>query len=234
MSYCVNCGVKLDSSLDSCPLCHTPVINPNELAQIKKAHPYPTEKGQVDSVRRSDVAILTVIVLLATSISCLLLNLYVFTGTMWSLFIIGVCILLFVLLIPLIVYTKVPVYVSILFDGIALGFFLYLITFITPSTNWFFKLALPIVMLLTILAEVFVLLLRAFPTSFISTALYIFVEIAMLCAGLELLICHFVSNPLRLTWSAIVITVCGVIAVMLITVLCIRRLRDAIRCRFHF
>ena len=234
MSYCVNCGVKLDSSLDVCPLCHTPVINPNELDKIKKAHPYPMEKGQVDSVRRSDVAILTVIVLLATSLSCLLLNLYVFTGTMWSLFIIGVCILLFVLLIPLIMYTKVPAYVSILFDGIALGFFLYLITFNTAGIHWFTGLALPIVVLLTILAEIFVLLLRAFPVSFISTALYIFVQIAMLCAGLELLIRHYINAPLRLTWSAIVLTVCSVIAIMLITVLCIRRLREAIRRRLHF
>lgn len=234
MSYCVNCGVKLDSSLDSCPLCHTPVINPNESPKKEKTHPYPTEQGQVDSVHRSDVAILTVIVLLATSLSCLLLNLFVFTGTMWSLFIIGVCILLFVLLIPLIIYTKVPAYASVLFDGIALGFFLYLITFNTAGINWFTRLALPIVVLLTILAEIFVLLLRAFPVSFISTALYIFVEIAMFCVGLELLIRHFISSPLRLTWSAIVLTVCSVIAIMLITVLCTRRLREAIRRRFHF
>ena len=27
MSYCVNCGVKLDPSLERCPLCNTPVIN---------------------------------------------------------------------------------------------------------------------------------------------------------------------------------------------------------------
>lgn len=234
MSYCVNCGVKLDSSLESCPLCHTPVINPNELTKQKKPHSYPTEKGQVEHVRRSDMAILTVIVLLATSLSCLLLNLFVFKSSMWSLYIIGVCILLFVLLIPLIVYTKVPAYVSILFDGIALGFYLYLITFNTAGINWFTRLGLPIVALLTILAEIFILLLRAFPVSIIGTALYIFVEIAMLCTGLELLIRHFINAPLRLTWSAIILTICSVIAIMLITVLCIRRLREAIRRRFHF
>lgn len=233
MSYCVNCGVKLDSALDSCPLCHTPVINPNELKQ-KKAHPYPTEKGQVDKVRRSDVAILTIIILLATSLSCLLLNLFVFTGSMWSLYVIGGCILLFVLLIPLIIYTKVPAYVSVLFDGIALSFFLYLITFNTSGNGWFTKLGLPIVVLLVILAEIFVLLLRAFPVSIISTALYIFAETAMFCTGLELLIRHFISSHLRLTWSAIILTVCGVIVIMLTTVLCTRRLREAIRRRLHF
>ena len=28
MSYCVNCGVELDATASFCPLCHTPVLNP--------------------------------------------------------------------------------------------------------------------------------------------------------------------------------------------------------------
>ena len=30
MSYCVNCGVELDATASFCPLCHTPVVNPNQ------------------------------------------------------------------------------------------------------------------------------------------------------------------------------------------------------------
>lgn len=234
MSYCVNCGVELDSSLESCPLCHTPVINPSDLQKFKKTPPYPVEKGQVDKVHNKDWAILISIILIATSLSCLLLNLLVFSGTMWSLFVIGLCILLFVLTVPFIIYPKFPVHISLLFDGIAVGFFLYLITFNTATNDWFIRLALPIVALVTILVEIFALLHRAFPVSFISTALYIFVEIAFLCIGLELLIRHFMGDSLRLGWSAIVLTICGVIAIMLITVLCVRRLREAVRRRLHF
>ena len=50
MSYCVNCGVELDASLESCPLCHTPVINLSDLQKFKKTTPYPTQTGQVDKV----------------------------------------------------------------------------------------------------------------------------------------------------------------------------------------
>ena len=35
MSYCVNCGVKLEESLTKCPLCNTPVINPNILKKME-------------------------------------------------------------------------------------------------------------------------------------------------------------------------------------------------------
>ena len=52
MSYCVNCGVELEPSLKKCPLCNTPVINPNELQKIGEAvSPYPIKTGQVDVVK---------------------------------------------------------------------------------------------------------------------------------------------------------------------------------------
>ncbi|NBJ92834.1 DUF6320 domain-containing protein [Parablautia muri] len=234
MAYCVNCGVELEPSLTECPLCNTPVINPKELYQTKKTSPYPKAKGQVDVVKRKDLAILTSTVLIATSLSCLLLNLFVFPNSLWSLFIIGACLVLFVLVFPAVIYTKLPIYISLLFDGVAVGFYLYMITFNTASNKWFIRLALPIVALVTILVEIFTLLLRSFPVFFLTTALYFFAEIAFLCVGIELLIAHYLDAPLKLVWSAIVLTVCGVIEVVLLTILSRSRLRDAMRRRLHF
>ena len=234
MSYCVNCGVELESSLTACPLCHTPVINPNELQKLAAQSPFPTEKGKVDVVKRKDLGILVSIVLIATSLSCLLLNLFVFSGSPWSLFIIGACLVLFVLVFPAVIYTKLPIYISLLFDGVSIGVYLFLITFNTSNVEWFWKLALPILVLATILVEIFTLLLRSFSVSFLATSLYVFAESALLCVGIELLIRHYSNAPLHLTWSAIVLTVCGVIVVLLITLLSIRRLRDAVRRRLHF
>ena len=234
MSYCVNCGVELEASLKECPLCNTPVVNPAELESFKKASPYPINRGQVDVVKRKDFGILVSIILSATCISCLLLNLFVFSGSLWSLFIIGACLVLFVLAVPAVIYTKLPIYISLLCDGIATGIYLYLITFNTPDSRWFKELALPIVVLITILVEIFALLIRSFPVSLITTALYFYAETAFLCVGLELLIDRYMGKPLKLFWSSVVLTVCSVIVVMLITVLSKRRLRDAVRRRLHF
>lgn len=235
MSYCVNCGVELDGSLNKCPLCNTPVVNPNELRKLTAATaPYPVEKGQVDVVKRKDLAILTTVVLSATALCCLLLNIFVFSGSPWSLFIIGACLILFVLLFPLMIYTKLPVYLSLAFDGASIGLYLYMITFNTSSDSWFMQLALPITALATILAEIFTLLLRTFPVSFITTALYFFVEAAFFCVGIELLIDRYCGLPLHLVWSAIVMTICGVITIALLTILSKRRLREAVQRRLHF
>lgn len=234
MSYCVNCGVELDASSKSCPLCNTPVINLNELKNYEKVSPYPEERGQVEAVKKNDIGILITVVLSAAAISCGLLNLFAFKGSLWSLPVIGICIVLFVFAIPIVIYTKLPVYMSLLLDDIAIGGYLYIITFLTPDRDWFWHLAVPILVLVTILVEIFTFLLRSLPVSIITTALYIFAEAAILCIGIELFIDNFIGNPLSLSWSAVVLTACGIIVVTLITLLSKRRLRDAVRRRLHF
>ncbi len=109
-----------------------------------------------------------------------------------------------------------------------------MITYLTSSPRWFWELAVPIVALATILAELLTLCIRKLPVSIIATALYIFAEAAILCVGIELFIDRYFGSPLSLSWSAIVLTVCGIIVIALITLLSVRRLRDAVRRRLHF
>ena len=233
MSYCVNCGVELESSLQECPLCHTPVINPKEADRDIPPSPYPADKGQVEVVKRKDLGILLSVVLTATSVTCLLLNLLVFDHSLWSLLVIGICICLFVFTFPAVYYSKTPIYVSLLADGVAVAVYLYMIAYLTPSTDWFWQLGLPIVMLVTLCMELFTFLLKKIPFSVLSGALCLFIEIPLFCAALELMIRKMLFAPLRLTWSAVVLTVCAIIDVALITILVKKRLRNEVRRRLH-
>ena len=134
MSYCVNCGVKLDPSLKYCPLCNTPVINPHDLSKMQPVSPFPKEKGQVEVVRRKDLAILLSVSLTAAGLCSLLLNLLVFRQHLWSLYVIGACVLIWVMSIPAVIYTKLPIYLSLLFDGLAVMLYQFLIGFNTRIT----------------------------------------------------------------------------------------------------
>ena len=234
MSYCVNCGVELEASLKSCPLCNPPIINPNHLTETQDPAPSPASKGQVEVVKRKDLGLLLSVVLSTTSVTCLLLNLLVFQGSLWSFLAIGVCICLFVFAFPAVIYTKTPIYVSLLADGAAVGNYLYLITYLTSSSEWFFRLALPIVITVTVLIEIFTFLARKLPFSILSGSLYLFIEVPLLCIALELLIRHFRNDPMLITWSAIVLTVCTVIDIALITIIAKKRLRNEVRRRLHF
>lgn len=235
MSYCVNCGVKLDPSLKRCPLCNTPVVNPNDLAAIQQPiPPFPQEKGQVEVVRRKDLAILLSTSLIAASVVCGLLNLFVFRESLWSLYVIGACVVVWVLAVPAVIYTRMPIYGSILCDGLAIALYEFMIGFNTADHSWFFGLALPITILCTLAALLFAFLMRRVSSAFLMTGLYFFVEAALLCVGIELLIRSYLTLPLQLTWSAVVLAICAVIVITLVTILSRTRLRNAVRRRLHF
>lgn len=235
MSYCVNCGVELEASLQECPLCHTPVINLKEIGKEFPPSPYPENKGQVEEVKQKDLGILLTVVLTATGGTCLLLNLLVFNRFLWSLLVIGICICLFVFTFPLVYYRKMPPALSLLADGAAVAVYLYMIAYLTPSTAWFWQLGLPIVALVFLCVEIFTFLLHKIPLTMLSGALCLFVEIPLFCVSLELLIRHMLADHMmRLTWSAVVLTVCVIIDVALITILVKKRLRNEVRRRLHF
>ena len=161
-------------------------------------------------------------------------SLLVFQGSLWSFLVIGICICLFFFAFPAVIYTKTPIYLSLLADGIAVAIYLYLITYLTPTARWFWQLGLPIVISLVILIELFTVLARKLPFTILSVSLYLFVEIPAFCVALELLIKRFLNSPYRITWSAVVLTVCAIIDIALITILTKKRLRNEVRRRLHF
>ncbi len=234
MSYCVNCGVELDASANECPLCNTPVVNPKELEKKNVQTPFPKESGQVETVTRKDFGILLTTVVLATSVICGLLNAFVFRGELWSLAVIGICTILWVMMIPVVIYKGQPIYLSLFLDGAAVTAYLYMIAYMIHRDKWFFGLGMPIVLWVTLLAECFVLCIRKLPRSFLSVALYVFTGAALLCLGLEVLIDRYLRQEIFLSWSAIVATVCAIVDIAIITLLSRRRLRNEVRRRLHF
>jgi len=237
--------VELDSSARECPLCGTLVLNPNDLAakgerNVRKvrgreeASPFPEEKGEVETVNRKDLGILLSTVELASAVTCGLLNAFVFREPLWSFAVIGACLLLWVLMLPVVIFKRMPAFLSILLDGLAVAAYLYMLTFQIGTDEWFWGLGLPITMLVTVVAELFVLCLRKLPKSFLTVSLYLFTALGLFCVGLEVLIDWHLKKEIHLGWSAVVMTVCAVLDIALVTMLSRRRLRNEVRRRLHF
>ena len=235
MSYCVNCGVELEASLTFCPLCNTPVINPKQLAIQKTAiSPFPKEKGMVENVKRSDLSILMCTILLSTSVVCGITNFFVAKDILWCIPIIGLCALLLVFSIPFLIYTKLPISISLLFDGIITGTYLFMFTFLTSDSRWFWEVALPITVLTTLLVEIFLILFKYISSSFLPTALYFFAEIGTFCLGIETFLDGYRYGVISLFWSIIVFIISIVACVTIITVLSRQRLHNTLKRRLHF
>ncbi|MCM1101536.1 MAG: DUF3488 domain-containing protein [Clostridium sp.] len=233
MSYCVNCGVELDTGIGKCPLCGTPVINPNELIPKEAAQPFPEKKAVVEPADRKDLAILLSVFVLATAVTCGLLNVLVFPGVWWSLAVIGACVVLWVGLFPVAIFRKLSVYAVLLLDGLAVALYLYMLAYMIGSHTWYFRLGLPITAMAVVLMEMFALCVKILPCSFLSVSLYLDVAAAVLCIGLEFLIDRYLQGSFSPGWSAVVLTVCLILGITIITLLSRRKLRGEVRRRLH-
>ena len=234
MSYCVNCGVELDKTAEKCALCNTPVLNPHQPVDRSAATPFPKEKGQVETVQRKDMGIFLTTVVVATAITCGLLNAWAFKGEPWSLAVIGVCLILWVIMVPLVINPGQSIYLSLLYDGAAAAGYLYMLTFLSHSDKWFWGLGLPIVVYVTVIVELTALCFHKLPKSFLIRGICVITAIGFLCAGIEMLIDRYAVGTVELRWSAVVLTVCIIIDIVLITTMSLRRVRAAVRKRLHF
>ena len=234
MSYCVNCGVELTKGAKACPLCSTPVINPNELDKLQENMPFPQQKGQVEQVRRKDVGILITVLLCTIAVTCCLLNMFVFQGLNWSYSVIGACLCIWMIQVPLTVYEKATSYTYISLDFISVAFFLALIARMIHHFRWFWELGLPIVCILWFLVELGVFCYRKVSDSIFAIAIYLFTGLGLLCMGLDLLIRLFRGLEAGISWSAVVVTVCIVFDAVFITMMSHKRMRNEVRRRLHF
>lgn len=234
MSYCVNCGVELDATATACPLCNTKVYNPNQPAATHLPTPYATVKGSTEPVKAGEFTILMSIIFLTTSVVCILLNIFTIQIGHWSLYVVGMCGVLWVFLIPLFFPQKTNIYINLALDGLSIALFLALVSWLHPNNNWYEHIALPIVILGTLLLEIiFLFAIKLNSSMLVKTAISV-AAIAIICMAIEIVIDLHLRNYFYLRWSAIVLTCCVVIDIVLMTIYLQDGLRAEIRRRMHF
>lgn len=234
MSYCVNCGVELDKTCGICPLCQTPVNNPASPVDTLSPKPFPSARGKTEPVTHHEFTILASTVLFTTALVCFLLNYFVFVQTSWSVYVIGFCAILWLMLLPLFFPDKLSVLMCLFINGISIAAYLAVISKLHPGQGWYLDIGLPVTILATCLVIIYALFTARKKRSYISRSALILGILAVLCVSLELMIDSHFSKPLALSWSAVVLACCASIDVMLITLYFLKGLREEIRRRMHF
>jgi hypothetical protein len=238
MAYCVHCGVKLDESIERCPLCQTIVIDPNEFElkelKTKSSAPFPTTRAEVEESGKYDFAILLSVALSATAVTTFILNWLLFNDSWWSLYIVGICAVLWVYIFPPITFKKITIYSCLLMDYVSITLFLLLISTQVSEGGWFFPVAFPITTGVFVLIDIIIYLMKHVKVSFLSTALYIIISIGIQTAIIESSIDHYLYGSISLSWAAVVIAVAIIISLTFATILSNKKLRSRFRRRFHF
>lgn len=234
MSYCVNCGVELDKTCSSCPLCQTPVYNPHQPIDTSTPPPFPVKKGTAEPVKRKEFTILMSIVFSTIAVVCLILNHMLFVRTHWSVYVIGLCILFWIFLLPMFFPNFIRAWMSLIFNGISIAAYLAVISWLHPGNGWYLDIGLPITVLGTALILNYYYFSLKRKSSLITRTALLFGSLGILCVAIELLIHLHYQDPLRLSWAAIVLTCCVSIDIILTAISYLTGIRAEIRKRMHF
>lgn len=233
MSYCVNCGVELDGTAEFCPLCQTPVYNPRQPVDRTGPTPFPTERGEVLLAARWEAAVLVSAMAASVAVCCALLNLFLRTSHIWSLYVIGAAAMLWVFVVPPLLWRKIPPAAAAALDMAAIGLYVLLIAWELDGLDWYVRLALPIVALLGVITLALVRLLRDHRRSILSSIALIIGSAGAFTVGLELLGDLYLHGVWRPTWSLVVLIVTGALEIPLVVVRRVPGLREEVRRRFH-
>lgn len=234
MSYCVNCGVQLDATAAFCPLCHTPVCNPNQPVDTVSPPPFPSERKEVPPESKLALAVLLSAMLVSVSLCCGVLNLFLRAGHIWSLYIIGAAVMLWIWLVPPLLLRRLHVSVQLLWDVLAVGIYLLLICVDLHGWGWYLRLALPILGLGYVLALLLSFLLGQRKHSILSSTAISIGHIGVFFLGVELFLDLYLDGLWAPTWSLVVLTVCVALIIPLVVIRQVPSLREEVRKRFHF
>ncbi len=145
MSYCVNCGVELVESSKKCPLCDTPVINPNIINTENTPPAFPEKIVIPKTTKNKFSAIIISLLILIPNIVCIITNLLFTPDKLWSIYVVSSSAMFwFLFIFPFFMKSKRK-YLTITVDAIATAVYIFIFYYYNSArTGWFWKLAVPL------------------------------------------------------------------------------------------
>lgn len=145
MSYCVNCGVELNESSAKCPLCDTPVINPNAITNEKAAPPFPERIEIPVTTKNRYAAIIVSILLLIPNVVCAITNLLFTPELLWSIYVASSSAMFWFLFVFPFIMKRKKTYLILAVDAIATAAYIFIFYYYNSAqTGWFWRVAIPL------------------------------------------------------------------------------------------
>ena len=234
MSYCVNCGVELEAAQKSCPLCGVAVINPSEKQQPEEKTTYPKHRDELKKTDRMFWIKLISILLAVPIITCVITNLLSDQRITWSIYVIAGVFILWVLASAPFYFKKFNYVKMLLFYVAGLIIGLFVIEIYAPGNGWVLLIVVPIVLYCILAGLVIIFLAKSGYIRRLGVAAAIFISIAIMLPGLEVLIDIYNLNPIQIAWSWFVIAPCLSVAALLILLNKNKRFKHELQKRLHF
>ncbi len=207
MSYCVNCGVELDSTAKKCALCDTPIYNPALKKQSDEPTPFSQTPVIPTNIKQKFVALIITYILLIPNIVCTLINLFVNPHNLWFIYVLSSSFLVWVVFIFPFFTKKLHPYIMWAFDTVTLA--LYVFVFHAQNLGgpkWYLGIALPFILTVSLCVLVFIYWMRKRKRHWTSKMLHIFIDLVISLS--VLCVCLFIADHMITFDVFIVIDAC--------------------------
>ncbi|MCM1364077.1 MAG: hypothetical protein NC122_02680 [Faecalibacterium sp.] len=218
MSYCVNCGVELDDSAKKCALCDTVVINPSKPDAVSKA-PFSVDEHIPKPLNRKFVAYIISMTMLIPNIVCFLLNLTVYVGRHWAIYVNATSFLVWVLFVFPFCAAKLRPYLLWLFDTIAsfaYVYFFFALGYERQIAGWFYTCAMPIISAISLFVLIYMIWIRRKKRHWVLKAIAVMADIALVSLITGLVIEHALAVSYALEIGFIIFISCAVLTAFLV------------------
>lgn len=226
MSYCVNCGVELEEAAKKCPLCSTPVINPNIQSAEEVSASFSDKIVEIpESMKRRFTAFIITMVMLIPNIVCFLVNILFHYDYSWVWLLNATSVLIWAFIVLPLMWNKKAGLVHVFTDAaVALGY-TYVISYIENGSGWFLECAVPMIIILTALVGFFIEWLKLRKPKWVYVCIAVFVEIILVSVPFEMIIIHYLRGSLMPSVSLIISACCLAVIGFLISVACNKKLQ---------
>ncbi len=227
--YCVKCGVRLQDGVNACPLCQTPVWNPDQ-AEEQIGYPDQYPHAHKESNIPAAVALTVLCVTAIAVVLTVCLKLY---GTLrWGGYAIGGIALFYVIAVLPSWFRQPRGEIFLPVDHAAAALFVLYVCLKTDG-HWFMSFAFPVILASCLLSTALICLLKYVR----GGRLFIFGGLLLGVGAFTVLIEffeHLSFGTSMFLWSLYPLTVFGAVGVFLLLAGMIPSLRQALEKRFFF
>jgi hypothetical protein len=233
MSYCVNCGVELERTQKSCPLCGAQVFNPADQNPVEKSDTFPDNRDEQKKINRGFWIKFNAIIAAVPIAICLLLNLLYDRRLTWSIFVSASVFMLWAFCTSPFIFRQFNYKKMLFADLIAALLGLGLIAYPFPVNSWYQFVALPLAVY-CYLAWWLIIFLNRKKLPVLVLAAVICVCVSMLLILLEILLDVYTVGHVTLFWSWFVLAPCLAISALLLLLDRNKEVQHEIAKRLHF
>ncbi len=207
MSYCVNCGVELDTTAKKCVLCDTPVYHPMKKIEKDAVTPFADKPVIPQNMKRKFVALIITYIFLIPNIVCTLINIFTNPEDLWFVYLISTSALIWVVFIFPFLSRKLRPYIMWAFDTVAVA--LYVLVFQSKNfggEKWYFYIALPIILITSACVLAFIYWDRRRKHHWTSKVLHIFIDLVIILSVTSA--CLFINEYIGASEVCLIIDIC--------------------------